>query len=126
MTFLKNILPIIFALLCMGCQQPEEIADFRLAFLWGNESASNIISADDLMHMDLDMRRDLMREQNKLRIDPITERLGAVVMEYYAVPPARRKTHNENQSAGTKRIGQTLSSGLTPSLWWQELKFATQ
>ena len=120
MARLKNSVALIFTLLCMGCQQPEEITDFRLAFLWGNESASNIISTDDFMRVDLEMRRDLMRRQNKLGIEPITEKLGATVMEYYLVPPSQRTTHNSRVNFGyiwIKPIGGGEESWTNTQLW---------
>ena len=120
MRFLKHLLPCVALLLCMGCQQPEEIADFRLAFLWGNESASNIISADDLMRVDLDMRLDLMRRQNKLGIEPITEKLGTADMEYYSIPPERRTTYNQRVNFGyvwIKPIGEEEESWTNTQLW---------
>jgi len=120
MARLKSTFLYIVALLCMGCEQPEEIVDFRLAFLWGNESASNIISTDDFMRVGIEMRRDLMRRQNKLGIEPITEKFGAAVMEYYSIPPARRTTYNSRVNFGyvwIKPIGGDEESWTNTQLW---------
>lgn len=94
--------------------------DFKLALLWGEISDTDIITADDFMRVDPKMRLTLMRNHADLRINPIVEVMETTVMEYYLIPPARRKIYNAKVNFGyvlVKPTGRERESWTNTQLW---------